>query len=266
MIDRTLISGNSASPVILHVPHSSRVVPDEIRRALLVTDAQLAHELDEITDAHTDTIAARAADVADSRPWTLRNDLSRLVVDPERFPDEREELAAVGRGAVYTRTASGSPLREDNDHAARKTLMDRYFHPYAADFDAAVAARIEATGHAVIVDVHSYPTLPSRYELHADGPRPALCIGTDPHHTPAWLCEAAYAAFADLRDITTDSPFTGTYVPLSRYNTDHRVSSVMIELRRDQYTDNPGAPDIDSIEHIAAMLARLVDAADRASG
>ena len=264
MNTRTLMTGDASSPVILHVPHASRVIPREIRSSLTVTDEQLTAELDEITDAHTDVIAQHAAQSVTVRPWVLRNDLSRLVIDPERFPDEREELNAVGRGAVYTRTCAGAVLRRD-DAAARDALLDRYFYPYAAAMSDLVADRIAATGRAVIVDVHSYPAQPSAYELHTDGLRPALCIGTDPHHTPPWLLEAVYAAFSPLGDIDTDSPFAGTYVPLDRYRTDLRVVSVMIELRRDCYISESGQLVEVAAENLGAMLGRLVEAADRGS-
>lgn len=264
MNTRTLMTGDASSPVILHVPHSSRAIPREIRLTLTVTNEQLTAELDEITDVHTDVIAQHAAQSVTARPWVLRNDLSRLVVDPERFPDEREELNAVGRGAVYTRTCHGAVLRRDDD-VARDALLDNYFHPYAAAMSDLVTDRIAATGRAVIIDVHSYPAPPSAYELHADGPRPALCIGTDPHHTPPWLCEAVYAAFSPLGDIDTDSPFEGTYVPLDHYRTDLRVASVMIELRRDCYIDETGQLVDIAAENLGAMLGRLVEAADRGS-
>lgn len=264
MNTRALIAGDTSSPVILHVPHASRVIPPEIRPSLTVTDDQLAAELDEITDAHTDVIAQHAAQSVTPRPWTLRNDLSRLVIDPERFPDEREQLNAVGRGAVYTRTCNGAVLRNEDDDA-RDALLDNYFRPYAAAMSDLVTDRIAATGRAVIIDLHSYPTLPSTYELHPDDQRPALCIGTDPHHTPPWLIEAAYAAFSPLDDIGMDTPFSGTYVPLDRYNTDPHVYSVMIELRRDQYlTEKSELVDF-AAENLGAMLGRLVDAADRGS-
>ncbi len=264
MNTRTLITGDTSSPVILHVPHASRVIPPEIRSSLTVTDDQLAAELDEITDTHTDVIAQHAAQSVTPQPWTLRNDLSRLVIDPERFPDEREQLNAVGRGAVYTRTCNGDVLR-NADNTTRDALLDNYFHPYAAAMSDLVTDRIAATGRAVIIDVHSYPTLPSRYELHPDDQRPALCIGTDPHHTPQWLIEAAYAAFSPLEDIGTDTPFSGTHVPLDHYNTDPRVHSVMIELRRDQYLTEKGELVDIAAENLGAMLGRLVDAADRGS-
>ncbi|MCQ4128255.1 N-formylglutamate amidohydrolase [Rhodococcus erythropolis] len=264
MNTRTLIAGDASSPVILHVPHASRVIPPEIRSSLTVSDYQLAAELDEITDAHTDVIAQHAAQSVTLRPWTLRNDLSRLVIDPERFPDVREELNAVGRGAVYTRTCNGDVLR-NADNTTRDTLLDNYFHPYAAAMSELVTDRIAATGRAVIIDVHSYPTLPSAYELHTDGLRPALCVGTDPQHTQPWLIEAAYAAFSPLEDIGTDTPFSGTYVPLDRYNTDPHVHSVMIELRRDQYLTEKGELVDIAAENLGAMLGRLVHAADRGS-
>lgn len=264
MNPRTLIAGDPSSPVILHVPHASRTIPGAIRSSLTVTDDQLTAELDEITDTHTDVIAKHAARFAGVPPWILRNDLSRLVIDPERFPDEREELNAVGRGAVYTRTCNGAVLRNEDDDA-RTALLDTYFLPYAAAMSDLVTDRIAATGRAVIIDVHSYPTPPSAYELHPDGPRPALCIGTDPHHTPQWLADAAYSAFSPLTDIGMNTPFGGTYVPLDHYRTDPRVYSVMIELRRDQYlTENGELVDI-AAENLGAMLGSLVDAADRGS-
>ena len=71
----------------------------------------------------------------------------------------------------------------------------------------------------MIIDVHSYPTEPLPYELHGDGPRPPVCLGTDPFHTPAGLLAAAEDAFAGFGGTGVDSPFAGAYVPLKYYGT-----------------------------------------------
>ncbi|MFI2737227.1 N-formylglutamate amidohydrolase [Streptomyces sp. NPDC018711] len=253
-----LLPGAPDSPVLLHVPHSSREVPPDVRAGILLDDGELSRELDHITDAHTDKIAAVAAATAGSAPWRFVNGLSRLVVDPERFPDEREEMLSVGMGAVYTRTTHRAALRPAGFDP--EPLIDRYFTPYAGAMTTAVAERLAVAGRVVIIDVHSYPTAPLPYELHGDGPRPPVCLGTDPFHTPPALLDAAREAFGGFGGVGTDSPFAGTYVPLEFYGRDPRVSALMVEIRRDLYMSEPGGPAGPGAEALGTALAALVDA------
>jgi N-formylglutamate amidohydrolase len=250
-------SGAPDSAVVLHVPHGSRAITAEARRSILLDDEALAIELDLMTDAHTGLIAASAAAAATRSPWLLENQYSRLVVDPERFPDEREEMRAVGMGAVYTCTSHGQRLRHDDDERDR-ALLARHYRPYAAGVSDLVDARLAATGRAVIVDLHSYPSRPLPYELHAGGPRPAICLGTDPFHTPPELIAAARAAFADFGDVELDTPFAGCYVPLKHYRRQPAVTGIMVEFRRDTYLDEPAGPPTGAIERVISALADLL--------
>jgi N-formylglutamate amidohydrolase len=252
-----VVPGAPGSPVILHVPHASRHVTVAARARLLLDDAALAAELDRMTDAHTDLIAARATGSATTRPWLFVNLASRLVVDPERFPDEREELAAVGMGAVYTRTSHGAPLRED-DPAHVEELLAAHYRPYAAAMTALVDERLAATGRAVILDVHSYPSRALPYELHGDGPRPAVCLGTDPAHTPPDLVQAGADAFARCGEVALDTPFAGCYVPLAHYRRHGGVTALMVELRRDTYLTEPAGPPTAGLDRVVGALAELV--------
>lgn len=236
-------AGATDSPALLHVPHASTVIPPEVRAGLLLDDDELAAELDAMTDAHTDRMAQAAADAARVRPWSFVNGLSRLVVDPERFPDDREELAAVGLGAVYTRTSEGRPLRTGN----HGDLLTRWFEPYARAMTELVEQRLAAVDRVTIVDVHSYPARRLPYER--GGPdRPAVCLGVDDVHTPQWLVAAARAAFIGCGDIAVNTPFAGCYVPLRHYRVDPRVMAVMVEVRR----DTPVGP-------VVTGLTRLID-------
>jgi N-formylglutamate amidohydrolase len=229
-----------------------------VRAGIVLDDTALERELDHITDAHTARIAQTAAGLAGVTPWRFVNRLSRLVVDPERFPDEREEMLAVGMGAVYTRTTHREPLRRDD--VDPQPLIERYFHPYARAMTEAVADRLAATGRAVVVDVHSYPAERLPYELHGEGPRPPVCLGTDAFHTPPGLLAAAREAFAACGETGLDSPFAGAYVPLEFYGKDPRVAAVMVEIRRDTYMTEPGGPAGPGLDRLGAALAALVDA------
>lgn len=255
--------GDGRSPVVLHVPHAARALTAHARARILLDDAALTVELDHMTDAHTDLIATRAASAARQHPWVFANRLSRLVVDPERFPDDREEMRAVGMAAVYLRTSHGAPLRAD-DPAHAEDLLARHYRPYATAMADLVDERLAATGHAVVIDVHSYPGRALPYELHATGNRPAVCLGTDPCHTPGWLHDAAAEAFSAAGDLDVDTPFSGAYVPLRHHRQDGRVSALMVEIRRDTYMTEPGGPPGDGVDALVHALARLVDAATHA--
>lgn len=230
-----IVPGDPASPVVLHVPHSSRHIPARERGGIVLDDAELEVELDAITDADTDEIGFRAADAAHLRPWVFVNRLSRLVVDPERFPDEREEMNAVGMGAVYERTTQQEVLRVPAA-GERADLIATYFDPYAAALADLVSERLTATGRVTIIDVHSYPQVALPYERHGDGPRPHVCLGTDPFHTPADLLASARHAFAlaaPAVEIGWNSPFSGCYIPLGHYGVSPDVTGLMLEIRRD---------------------------------
>jgi N-formylglutamate deformylase len=257
------IAGDPASPWVLHVPHASRRIPSAARARILLDDDALDAELRAMTDAHTDLLARRVAErVRTGRPWSFVNGLSRLVVDPERFPDEREVMTRVGMGAVYTRTSTGARLRDDDD-AHRARLIATYFEPYAAALADLVDERLAATGRAVIFDLHSYPERALPYELHPDDERPAVCLGADARHTPPALLDAARAAFAPVGSVAVDQPFRGTYVPMRHYGRDDRVESIMLELRRDAYLTGDGAPDHAAIDRLAAAAAELIESRSR---
>lgn len=255
----SFLPGAAGSPVILHVPHSAREIPAAVRAGIVLDDGALERELDHITDSHTAELAEEAARLAGVTPWRFVNRLSRLVVDPERFPDEREEMRAVGMGAVYTRTTHREVLRPQETDP--EPLVARWFRPYARAMTDAVADRLAAVGRAVVIDVHSYPAEPLPYELHGEGPRPPVCLGTDTFHTPPELLAAARKAFGEVVGETgQDSPFSGAYVPLEHYGKEPRVSALMVEIRRDTYMTEPGGPAGPGLTRLASALAALVDA------
>ncbi len=226
--------------VVLHVPHAGVRVPGWARPDRL-DDAGLAAEVAALTDHRTDVLARAAAGDA----VVLVNDVSRFVVDVERFPDAREPMRAVGMGAVYTHGTRGQRIRSD-DPAHEAALLDAFYRPWARRVEQAVRAAL-VRGPVVLLDVHSYPRDPLPYERGA-GERPEVCLGTDARHTPAWLLAAAREAFAGF-GTACDTPFAGTYVPLALLG-DARVASVMLEVRRDVH----GAREAELVAALRALV------------
>jgi N-formylglutamate amidohydrolase len=242
---------------VVHVPHSATTIPDDVRTGLLLDDVALAEELRLMTDARTDELALLAAGQVVPRPWLFVNRLSRLVVDPERLPNEHEAMYDVGMGAVYTRTSGGRALREA-DPEAERSLLRRFFTPYAQALADLVDERILATGGAVLVDLHSYPPLALPYELHQEASRPAVCLGVDVDHTPKTLARRVRRAFAGVGQVVVNEPFAGSYVPLRHFGRDNRVASVMVDLRRDSYLRDNGSLEPQGAGRIIAALGAVL--------
>jgi N-formylglutamate deformylase len=255
-----VVERSQQNPVIVHVPHSARNVPVWARASLTVTDAELSEELNAMTDAHTDLIARTANEALDHGATLFINRLSRMVVDPERFPDDREEMCAVGMGAVYTNGHDGRTLRDPTDKQTERLLIAHVFEPYAHQLTQVVERTLNQNQRAVIIDLHSFPETPNPYELHADQPRPQICIGVDQFHTGSKLLEHARDAFADF-ELGVNAPFAGTYVPMKFYGSNPLVQSIMIEIRRDPYLDRNLAPKPAAISRLGRALARLIDSA-----
>lgn len=244
----------------MHIPHSSTVIPGDVRDTLVLDDAPLRKELLRLTDAYTDELFA--PDLATAIP--VEFGVSRLVVDPERFADDTlEPMASRGMGAVYTATADGAPLRAAVTTSGRAELLSRFYEPHHAALQTAVETVLDATGQCLIIDAHSFPSHPLPCDLDQYPVRPDVCIGTDPFHTPAQLAADAAAGFAAYGlDVAVDRPYSGAIVPTRRYRTDRRVSSVMVEINRrlymDEATGEKTAEFPHTLEVVRSVLTTLI--------
>lgn len=227
------------TPVLVHLPHDATLIPPSAAADFLPGPAELARETLRLVDAHTAELYADGLAPVD----VVRSEVSRLVVDVERFADDaREPCAQVGMGATYERTTEGRPLRLLTPER-RAELMDRYYWPHHRALDVAALARLERFGRCIILDAHSYPTgpLPTQASSRRS---PEIGVGTQPDHTPPALRELVAGFFQGRGyDVGIDVPFSGAMVPNACFGREPRLWSVMVEVRRDLYMDETtGAP------------------------
>jgi N-formylglutamate amidohydrolase len=206
-----------------------------------------------MTDHWTQSLFAPDAPEAQ----VIRAPVSRLVVDVERFEhDQHEPMAAIGMGAVYKVTSSLIPMRLDVHPDEREWLMQTYYRPHHAQLEAAVATAIERYDRCLVIDCHSFPSVALPYEFaDATATRPDICIGTDAFHTPDEVTSLFVSEFQRYGwRVKVNEPFAGAIVPLSRYQLDRRVSSVMVEVNRRLYLREPHAEKLGDFTLIAERV------------
>ena len=261
---------NVIPPTVVHIPHASQVVPNDVLASFEIGPDALAVELLRMTDHFTDELFSLPPEMATSIAFPV----SRLVLDPERFAnDDQEPMSAKGMGVVYMRTSDGLRLRPDQfPPSLREELLMTYYYPHHTRLSVAVAAAIEKYGSCLLIDGHSFGAIPYPHEYDQNPNRPDICIGTDPIHTPPWLSDLAVLSFQELGfSVEVDRPFAGTIVPEPFFQRNSNVLSIMVEIKRSIYMYEgsgqrlPGFSDFAATIHTA--LKQLIDrASDRRAG
>jgi len=177
---------------VIHIPHASTLVPASARSSIALSEEDLQRELLTMTDHFTDDLFRVPENLAKAVTFPV----SRLVVDPERFVNDRDEpMAAKGMGVIYTLTSSGQPLRKAPSTQERDELLSTYYLPHHLRLAQEVDAALAVHDRCLIVDAHSFPARPLPYEAYQDPDRCDICVGTDPFHTPTWLADLTIHEF-----------------------------------------------------------------------
>lgn len=245
--------------LVFHIPHASKVIPKEYLKYFVLSPKELNEEILKMTDHYTDQLFEFDA----ITQKTLTFPVSRLLVDPERFISDSEEvMSKVGMGCIYERTHDGEALK--NASKIRDGLINRYYQPHHESFTNMVDECLKLNSKCLIVDCHSFPKNPLPYELNQDPERAEICIGTDSFHTPRELIEGFVSAFSDNGfSVSVDKPFSGAIVPMKFYQTEKRVQSIMIEIRRDLYMNEATGQKIENFYRVKKITAEVIEQIQR---
>jgi N-formylglutamate amidohydrolase len=252
------------SPLLLASPHSGRHLPAEF-----VAGSRLpVPTLRRLEDAHVDALLAPAA--ARGVPL-LAATHSRAVLDLNRAEDELDP--GMFAGAVTPRPRLTERVRRGYGLFPRIAAPDQPIHP--GRLPAAQArARIEALhqpwhealgsgltaararhGHAVLLDVHSMPSL--------EGPLPAALVLGDRNGLSAaptlvdWL-ESAFSA-AGLK-VVRNNPYAGGYITERHGAPATGIHAVQLEFDRALYMNPATLEPHGGFEPLAQIIAAVVEA------
>lgn len=248
------VSKNTNSPVVCNIPHSSTKVPSEFQDDYALSFEEVRQEAFSMADLYTEELFEELVRVSSC----VQSTLARIVVDIERFPDEKEEpMSTVGMSAFYTLTRTGKLLRNISDE--RKVVLQKIYDEYHTMFTEVVATSLATHNTAIIVDCHSFPSVPRQYELDQETDRPDICLGVDSYHTPQKLIDILRTNFEkEGYSVKINSPFSGTIVPLSFYKKESRVLSVMIEVNRSLYMNEETCQKLKTFSTTSKHISRCV--------
>lgn len=250
------------SPVILSVPHAGRDYPPLLLTALRVPLAAVTI----LEDRYIDAVAL----AAHGRETMLVQRVARAWIDLNRSEQERDPaidegarataapIASAkvrgGLGLVPRRVAGAGELwrrRFAADEIATRIVRDhRPYHAALADALAAARARF---GVAVLLDVHSMPSL---------GPGGARIVLGDRFGRSAdsrFVDAIERVARAANIPCARNTPYAGAHL-LDTHARGGTVHAIQLEFDRTLYLDPAGDQPGDGLEATARVLRAMIDA------
>jgi N-formylglutamate amidohydrolase len=218
--------------LILHIPHSSTLIP--ILDGYVSSNEKIEQEIIKLTDWYTDDLFDSDVDNKIVAPF------SRIFCDVERFADDDLEIMSkVGMGVLYEKLDSDEILRKVTPEL-RKKILTEYYWKHHNSLTTIVEEQLNVNGECLIVDCHSFPSTPLQKAINQNSNTPDFNIGTDSFHTPKKYIEASSTYFENLGySLGVDWPYSGSIVPMKYYQKEKRVNSIMLEINRKLYLNEP---------------------------
>jgi len=228
----------------------------------------LRHE--DLYDEHLRSVDRYADELFDPSGYlSVISPFSRFLCDVERFADDEvEPMAKIGMGAVYCNTTDGRPLRRPLTKEERDHLIQMYHRENERRMKLYLEEAQRSNGFALIVDCHTFPSIPLPCDSDQVTPRPDICIGTDEVQTSHKVIELVTGYFTELGySVSINAPYAGTYIPrgysLRNKKTDiarasaAKVESIMIEVNRSLYMDEKTGKKLPQFENLQEVLRTL---------
>lgn len=263
------------SPVVLSVPHAGRAYPPAI-----ATLARMGPErLRVLEDRHVDAVAARAI----GRCIALVQIVPRAWIDLNRSEEERDPAVDSGARPADPHTArlrsglglvprraglAGEVWRARLSDAEVQDRIARAHRPYHAALGRLLADTRDRFGIAVLLDLHSMPTLGKGQARVVIGDRFGQAAGA------RYAARAEAAALDGLRrmgmgigtgSVALNAPYAGGHVLDRHGRPAGRVHAIQLELDRTLYLDDaldrPGPGLAATARLVADLIAALEDEA-----
>lgn len=253
------------SPVVLSVPHAGRDYPAAMGAALRAPTTQLSA----LEDRHVDAVALGAR----VDETLLLQDAPRAWIDLNRAEHERDPLlddgarrsplsakVRAGLGIVPRRTAATGDVwrrRLGADEVEARIAADH--RPYHDALGAALARARDRFGVAILLDIHSMPSLPGGRTRVVVGDRFGRAASA--RFVQRVESEIAGAGLAHA----LNSPYAGGYILERHARPSEQVHGVQLEIDRALYLDarldQPGPGLARTVTLVRAIIDALRDEA-----
>lgn len=232
-------------PFVFSAPHSGTTYPKSLLARTRLDRLTLRRSEDTFVDALFDGVPALGAPLIRARFPRVFLDLNRDAAEidttmfdaPVPVPTVRDSpRVASGLGVIARIVGEGQDIYASRLPAAEaEDRIRRFYAPYHGSLAAALAARVDGFGAAVLVDCHSMPSGAVRPEAGDNG-RVDIVLGDRYGTSCSGMLSEEFARLLRNEGLTVgrNRPYAGGYIT-ERYGHPPSVHAIQIEINRGLY-------------------------------
>ena len=261
---------DSASPLVISVPHAGTSIPAEDAPTLALGGDALLRD----ADLFVDQLYGWAPEMGVT---VMRARVNRCVLDVNRAPDDvdldvcpevERPARPSARGLCWRTLTDGSAvLSRTLRWSEVRSRIERIHAPYHRALAALLHERRQQFGYAILLDAHSMPSLARLGHLDALGSRRADIVPGDVRGTscdPRVMQHVVEHFEAAEFSVRPNEPYAGGYITRHHGRPRHNVHAVQLELNRDLYMDErmltlDGDRASRLVPHLQALVTSLRD-------
>lgn len=246
------MSSSAPRPILISIPHASSSIPEEVADKVALTSEEILG----YTDLYTDEIF----DI--DNVYKVKCDFSRVIVDPNRAPDDiSKEYEQAAEGVIVHTTWDGkSVYKVDPDQETVDLLIKNYHNPYHEALEQYIP-KVQ-----FLIDCHSFLPFGPKLKKDSGKERPDINLGNLNFSS----CSRDHTVF--FRDFFEDKgfkvsinfPYTGKYI-LGHHCHRRRippflVPGIQIEINQGLYVMKDDRKIPEKVDEFRAIFEELVEA------
>lgn len=250
-------------PVVVSIPHAGRYYPQEILGSARVNQIDLERLEDRWSDALAVGMAQAGASLVTAHFARAAADCNRgeLQMAPTEMAEAYRHRAwqigpkeRAGLGIVPTRLAGKGPLwRRPIDEAEWLRRIETYHRPYHQALERALAAARLQHGFAILIDLHSMPSIAAGYVGHGCDVIVGDRFGAS---SGGWLAELALDGCGEGGFVAgLNRPYAGGYILERHAKPAQNIFGVQLEFDRSLYLQADRSLYPEGAARVATWLA-----------
>ncbi len=258
-------------PVLICVPHAARHYPQALTRNLRLP----AEVLLRLEDRYADLLARKAAGAG---ICVLTAKAPRAWIDMNRAPGDIDadmlsdaDTGDFGQMSAKARGGLGLIPRRLSGHGdiwrAKWTRADvsqrvaRYHTPYHHKISQLLGDMRARCGGAVLLDLHSMPSIPSRYDEKpvriVVGDRFGRAASGRMSETVLALAERGSNESPEMFETRLNHPYAGGYALERHGRPENNVHAIQLEIDRALYLDEAGREPVNGVHAVGTMVREM---------